>query len=161
MFFNRSLKLALFIVLDVLFMGVLYVHAATRGDYVADPSLYWWVRVKDVGFSGRDSQSKHKYTVENYSKYDLRVNWEYSHKVMRADGTVYKNASEHDTFNLKAGKYKCGTEGTINVRVTRGKYYISAYTSVDILYEKKRPKIPTRIKYGKTPTIVTEEEEIK
>ena len=137
-------------------MGALCVQAAQTGGYVSDPSLYWSVGINDVGFTGRSSHSEHRYAVENYSTYDLEVTWEYAHKVMRANKTVYKDDSDHGPVTVKAGtdKYDGGTRG---VSVVPGRYYIDAYTSVDILYKKKRPRIPKRIKYGKIPYKTTVE----
>ncbi len=148
MFIKKTLKLALFIAPAVLLMGALCVQAAQKGGYVSDPSLYWSVGINNVRFYGRSSHSEHRYAVENYSTYDLEVTWEYAHKVMRANKTLYEDDSKHGTVIVKAGqdKYDGGSRG---VDVVPGFYYIDAYTSVDILYETRRPGIPKRIKFGK------------
>ena len=157
MFFQRSLKLALLIVLSVLLIGVVYVHAAHKGGYISDPSLYYSVGVNDVGFSGRTSYSEHRYTVENYSKYDLEVTWEYAHKVMRPNKSLFRDISKHGVVTVKANtdKYDAGTRSTV---LTPGRYYIDAYTSIDIKYKKQRARQSKRIKYAKASEVTPVED---
>ena len=145
---KQPLKATLFAALTVLLIGPLCVQAAQKGGYVSDPSLYWSVGINNVRFYGRTSHSEHRYAIENYSTYDLSVTWEYAHKVMRANKTLYKDDSRHGTVTVKAGRdqYAGGSRG---VDVVPGRYYIDAYTSVDILCEKRHPGVDRRIKYGK------------
>ena len=154
---KRRLKVALLVVPAVLLMGGLYVHAAHRGGYVSDPSLYWSVGVNNVGFSGRTSRSEHRYAIENYSKYDLEVRWEYAHKVRLPNGSLFKDISRHGLVTVKANtdKYAGGTRST---NLPGGSYYIDAYTSVDILYKKKRAGHSKRIKYAKASEVTSVKE---
>ena len=157
MFVKRSLKLALFIVPAVLLIGVVYVQADHKSGYIDDPSLYWSVGVNDVGFSGRTSHSEHRYAIENYSKYELEVTWEFAHKVMLPNGSLFRDISEHGTVTVKANtdKYDADTRSTT---LPPGSYYIDAYTSVDIKYKKRRAGHSKRIKYAKASEVTSVED---
>ena len=102
----------------------------------------------DVGFTGRSSLSRHRYTVENDSNYRLEVSWEYSHKVMNPDGSVNTDDSTFGTTYVNAGGFVHGLGGR-GVDLPPGMYYLDTYTSIDILYARKRAGIPRRIKYAK------------
>ncbi len=144
-----------FVALAVLLIGAVWTYADTTGGYIASPSLYWSVAIYDVYFAGLNSHSGHSYAIENYSDYRLEVAWEYSHKVMRPNGTLYEDDSTHGTFIVKPDQDKYG-RGERGVRVMPGRYYLDTYTSIDILYERKRPDIPRRIKYKKLPIVTSE-----
>ena len=151
------LKVALFVIPAVLLIGVVYVHAAHRGGYISDPSLYYSVGVSNVGFSGRTARSSHSYAIENYSKYDLEVTWEYAHKVMLSNKSLFRDISKHGIVTVKANrdKYAGGTRSTT---LPGGRYYIDAYTSVDIKYKKRRAGHSKRIKYAKASEVTSVEE---
>lgn len=151
---KRILKLALFVIPAVLSIGVVYVHADHKGGYIDDPSLYYSVGVNGVGFSGRNAHSDHRYAIENYSKYDLEVTWEFAHKVMLPDKSLFRDISEHDTVTVKANKDKYDAD-TRSTTVPRGSYYIDAYTSVDIKYKKRRAGHSKRIKYDKASEVTS------
>ena len=146
------LKLALLVILAVSLIGVVYVHAAHKGGYIGDPSLYYSVGVSNVGFSGRTAHSDHRYAIENYSKYDLEVTWEFAHKVMLPDKSLFRDISEHDIVTVKKYKDKYDAD-TRSTRLPGGKYYIDSYTSVDIKYKKRRAGHSKRIKYDKAPEV--------
>ena len=154
MFVKRRSKVALFIVPTVLLIGVVYVHAAHKGGYINDPSLYYSVGVNNVGFSGRTASSDHRYAIENYSKYDLEVTWEFAHKVMLPNKSLFRDISKHGTVTVKANrnKYDAGTRSTT---LPGGRYYIDAYTSVDIQYKKRRAGHKKRIKYEKASEVTS------
>ena len=102
--------------------------------------------VSDVGFSGKTAHSDHQYAIENYSKYDLLVTWEFAHKVMLPNKSLFRDISRRGSVTVKANtdKYDGGTR---NTDLPPGKYYIDAYASVDILYKKRRAGHKKRIKY--------------
>lgn len=77
---------------------------------------------------------------------------------MNPDKSLYKDDTKFEKITVKGGKDSYG-RGERGVKVAKGFYYLDTYTSIDILYEKKRPGIPRRIKSKKLP-IVTEVEEI-
>ena len=145
---------AVFVVLSVLLIGAVVAYADNHTDdgYITDPGLYWFVSIYDVGFTGRSSLSRHRYTVENDSNYRLEVSWEYSHKVMNPDGTVFIDDSTFDTVTVNGGGFVHGLGGR-GVDLPIGMYYLDTYTSIDINYQRKRAGIPKRIKYAKIPEV--------
>ncbi len=149
---QRFKTTTVFVALAVLLIGAVVAYADTDEGDITDPDLYWFVSIYDVGFTGRSSLSRHRYTVENDSNYRLEVSWEYSHKVMNPDGTVFIDDSTFDTVTVNGGGFVHGLGGR-GVDLPKGKYYLDTYTSIDILYAKKRPGIPKRIKYAKIPEV--------
>ena len=147
---QKSLKLMLFVTPAILLIGTLCVYAVHDSDYVGDPSLYYSVGLNGLGFSGRTSNSEHRYAIENYSKYDLEVTWEYAHKIILPNKSLFRDVSKHGIVTVKkyTDKYAAGTRSTT---LPPGSYYIDAYTSVDIKYKKRRAGHSKRIKYAKAP----------
>ena len=169
---RRFKTTAIFTTLVVLLIGTVCVYANHYDraggwlDIPGDPdSIYWSISIGDVYFAGRSSHSGHSYAIENYTIYELSVTWEFAHKVYVLDeednASLYDDATEFDTVIIgKEGSRGKPSEsyGRAELSVAnipRGRYYLDTYTSIDILYEEKRPNIPRRIKYKKLP-IVTE-----
>ena len=131
-----------------------YIDLPTSTGDQNPGSIYWNIAIGDAYFAGRNSHSGHSYAIENYSNYALSVTWEYAHKVMRPDNTLYENDSEHDTITVNPDRDSYG-RGERGVSVVPGSYYLDTYTSVDILYAQRRPNIPKRIKYKKLPIVTS------
>ena len=74
---------------------------------------------------------------------------------MNPNKTVYKDDTKFEKIIVKGNKDSYG-RGERGVKVARGRYYLDTYTSIDILYEKKLPNIPRRIKYKKLPIVTGE-----
>lgn len=149
---------AIFTALAILLIGAVVGYADTAGGYITSPSLYWSISIYDVGFTGRNSHSGHSYAIENYSQHRLSVTWEYSHKVMRPDNTLYEDDSIHDTIIIgKQGERHKASDaygrGERGVSVVPGMYYLDTYTSIDILYVTPPSGTSTRIKYKKLPIV--------
>ena len=141
-----------------------YAHHYQRAggwlDIPGDPeSIYWSISLGNVGFTGRSSHSGHSYAIENYTIYELSVTWEFSHKLYVLDdegnASLYGDPTDFDTITIgKEGSRGKASEsyGRADLRVgnlPKGIYNLDTYTSIDILYETKRPNIPRRIKYKK------------
>lgn len=150
---------AVFVALAVLLIGAVGVYAKSDDGRIDDPALYWFVSIYDVGFTGRDSLSRHRYTVENDSQWDFSVAWEYAHKIMNPDGTEFKDVSTHSTNTVKKGKaiYAAGGRGA---SVPKGSYYLDTYTSIDINYATGRAGHSKKIEFAKV-SIVTDVTDVK
>ena len=150
---RRFKTTAVFVALAVLLIGTVGVYAKSDDGRIDDPNLYWYVSIYDVGFTGRDSLSRHRYTVENDSQWDFSVAWEYAHKIMNPDGSLFKDVSTHGTNRVDAGEaiYAVGGRGA---SVPKGSYYLDTYTSIDIDYATGRAGHSKKIKFTKV-SIVT------
>lgn len=173
---RRFKAMAVFTTLSVLLIAVAVVYAhhydvqqgyiqleASTGD--PNPgSVYWNIAIGDVYFEGNTSHSGHSYAVENYSKYEISVLWEFAHKVLSVDEegnvSLYEDASDFDTVILG----KQGSRGKASdsygraelsvASIAPGMYKLDTYTSVDINYTKTRPGISKKIAYKNLPKLV-------
>lgn len=173
---RRFKAMAVFTTLAVLLIGAVWVYAHhydVKQGYIqlettaGDPnpgSVYWNIALGDVYFAGNTSHSGHSYAVENYSKYEISVLWEFAHKVLSVDEngsiSMYEDASDFDTVILgKQGSRGKASDsyGRAELSVSsipRGRYKLDTYTSVNINYTQTRPGISKKIAYKKLPKLV-------
>lgn len=83
----------LFIVKDVL--GHIGDGATSDGDSDSDTTdhgIWWYVEVDDITHNSLSTDSYHRYELLNGSEFDIRVEFEFAHRVLTgAGGTIYNS----------------------------------------------------------------------
>ena len=98
-------------------------------------------RVDDTHLMITDKDGRH------YERVPL-PEWHLNH------GSVYENATQFGTVTINADEAPHGLGGR-GVSVVPGFYYLDTYTSIDILYAKRRAGHPLRIKYAEIPKVTS------